>query len=98
MATPAGRPPAHGPRRQQLPEEVAAYVRELIISGDAVPGEFLRMDRVADAVGVSNTPVREGLLVLRSEGFVKLADTLEQSNVRPAKPSFYGVQSREFQD
>jgi DNA-binding GntR family transcriptional regulator len=51
---------------------VAAYVRELIISGDAVPGEYLRMDRIADAVGVSNTPVREGLLVLRSEGFVKL--------------------------
>ena len=72
MAIPAGRPPAHSSRRQQLPEEVAAYVRELIISGDAVPGEFLRMDRVADAVGVSNTPVREGLLVLRSEGFVKL--------------------------
>ncbi|WP_327379025.1 hypothetical protein OG393_34645 (plasmid) [Streptomyces sp. NBC_01216] len=37
-------------------------------------------------------------VVRRSEGFVKLADTLEQSEVRPAKPSFYGVQSREFQD
>ncbi|MFB6756284.1 hypothetical protein ACFCX6_35800 [Streptomyces sp. NPDC056353] len=37
-------------------------------------------------------------VVRRSEGFVKLADTLEQSAVRPANPSFYGVQSREFQD
>lgn len=37
-------------------------------------------------------------VVRRSEGFVKLADTLEQSDVRPANPSFYGVQSREFQD
>jgi DNA-binding GntR family transcriptional regulator len=63
---------AHGsPRRQQLPEEVASYVRELIISGAVRPGEFLRMDRIADAVGVSNTPVREGLLALRSEGFVR---------------------------
>jgi DNA-binding GntR family transcriptional regulator len=60
----------HYLRRQQLPEEVASYVRELIISGNAGPGEFLRMERIAEAVGVSNTPVREGLLLLRSEGFV----------------------------
>jgi DNA-binding GntR family transcriptional regulator len=58
--------------RQQLPEEVAAYVRELIVSGEARPGEFLRVDRIAEAVGVSNTPVREGLLALQSEGFVEL--------------------------
>jgi len=59
-------------RRQQLPEEVATYVRELIISGAVQPGEFLRVERIADEVGVSNTPVREGLLALRSEGFVQL--------------------------
>lgn len=59
-------------RRQQLPEEVAAYVRELIISGDVRPGDFLRLERIAEAIGVSNTPVREGLLALRSEGFVQL--------------------------
>lgn len=57
--------------RQQLPEEVASYVRSLIMSGAVRPGEFLRMDRIAEAVGVSNTPVREGLLALRSEGFVR---------------------------
>jgi DNA-binding GntR family transcriptional regulator len=59
-------------RRQQLPEEVAGYVRELIITGAVRPGEFLRMERIAEAVGVSNTPVREGLLILRSEGLVEL--------------------------
>jgi hypothetical protein len=37
-------------------------------------------------------------VVRRSETFAPLADTLEQSTVRPAKPSFYGVKSREFQD
>lgn len=61
-----------GAARRQLPEEVAAYVRELIISGDVRPGEFLRMERIAEALAVSNTPVREGLLSLRSEGFVEL--------------------------
>ncbi|MEU8544723.1 hypothetical protein AB0C52_32800 [Streptomyces sp. NPDC048717] len=37
-------------------------------------------------------------VVRRSEGFAPLADTLEQSEVRPAKPTFYGVKSTEFQD
>jgi DNA-binding GntR family transcriptional regulator len=61
-----------GAKRQQLPEEVASYVRELIVSGEVKQGEFLRMERIAEAVGVSNTPVREGLLLLSNEGFVKL--------------------------
>ena len=61
-----------GSRSRGLPEEVAAYVRELILSGEVQPGEFLRLEPIAEAVGVSNTPVREGLLALRSEGFVKL--------------------------
>lgn len=59
-------------RREQLPEQVAAYVRELIFSGAVRTGDFLRMEPVAEALGVSNTPVREGLLTLRSEGFVRL--------------------------
>jgi DNA-binding GntR family transcriptional regulator len=59
-------------RRTQLPEEVAAYVRELIISGAVRPGEFLRLETISKAVGVSNTPAREGLLLLKSEGFVRL--------------------------
>ncbi|MBY8856958.1 GntR family transcriptional regulator [Nocardia sp. CA2R105] len=42
------------------------------MSGQVRPGEFLRMEPIAEAVGVSNTPVREGLLSLRSEGFVEL--------------------------
>ncbi len=58
--------------RTQLPEEVASYVRDLIISGEARPGEFLRIERIADALGVSQTPVREGLLSLKSEGLVNL--------------------------
>ncbi|MCX5589592.1 hypothetical protein [Streptomyces erythrochromogenes] len=44
-----------------------------------------------DALGKFLTVVR------RSEGFAPLADTLEQSEVRPAKPTFYGVKSTEFQ-
>ncbi|MFI0464289.1 GntR family transcriptional regulator [Saccharopolyspora sp. 5N102] len=61
-----------GNERRQLPDEVASYVREQIMSGRFKPGDFLRMEPIAEAVGVSNTPVREGLLTLHSEGFVQL--------------------------
>ncbi|MFG2658550.1 GntR family transcriptional regulator [Streptomyces sp. NPDC048425] len=59
-------------QRKRLPEEVASYVRELIISGEVRAGEFLRIEPIAAAVGVSNTPVREGMLTLQSEGLVQL--------------------------
>jgi DNA-binding GntR family transcriptional regulator len=58
--------------RRQLPEEVAAYARELILSGRVKTGQFLRLEPIAEALGVSNTPVREGLLSLASEGLVAL--------------------------
>ncbi|MET7511671.1 GntR family transcriptional regulator [Streptomyces albidoflavus] len=58
--------------RQPLPAEVASHVRELIFSGRVRPGEFLRIDQIAEAVGVSSTPAREGLLALRGEGFLRL--------------------------
>jgi DNA-binding GntR family transcriptional regulator len=57
-------------RRQQLPDEVASYARELILSGAVRPGGLLRPDDVAEALGVSSTPVREGLLALTREGLV----------------------------
>ncbi|MFF9691437.1 hypothetical protein [Streptomyces sp. NPDC014623] len=37
-------------------------------------------------------------VVRRSETFAPLADSMAQSEARPAKPSFHGVQSREFQE
>ncbi|NKZ03351.1 GntR family transcriptional regulator [Actinomadura latina] len=59
-------------RRRQLSDEVAAYVRDLIMSGQVGHGEFLRLERIAEDLGISVTPVREALLSLRGEGFVTL--------------------------
>jgi len=56
----------------QLSESVATHLREQIISGKLVKGEFLRIDALAKSLGVSTTPVREGLLLLQSESFVRL--------------------------
>ncbi|MFT3721142.1 GntR family transcriptional regulator [Pseudorhodoferax sp.] len=51
---------------------VASHLREKIISGQLKPGDFLRIDAIASEMGVSTTPVREGLLLLQSESFVRL--------------------------
>ena len=60
-------------QRGQLSQEVASYARELIISGRARKGDFLRIDSIAKALQISSTPVREGLLLLQTEGFVRLS-------------------------
>lgn len=56
----------------QLSGSVASHLREQIISGKLKPGDFLRIDAIASEIGVSTTPVREGLLLLQSESFVRL--------------------------
>jgi DNA-binding GntR family transcriptional regulator len=56
----------------QLSGSVASHLREQIISGRLKPGDFLRIDAIANELGVSTTPVREGLLLLQSESFVRL--------------------------
>src|SRR5487761_691392 len=69
--------PADGPRnysrhRPQLGAEAASYIRDLIVSGKLHGGDFIRAEAVAQDLGISATPVREGLLELRPQGLVKL--------------------------
>lgn len=45
-------------------------VRERIVSGDIRPGAVLTEAELADQYGISKTPVREALVLLRHEGFV----------------------------
>src|SRR5438067_5731416 len=66
------RAPRRTVKKTQLPEQVAAYVRDLITSGKARPGEFLRIEPIAEAMGTSQSPVREALLSLKGEGLVNL--------------------------
>jgi DNA-binding GntR family transcriptional regulator len=58
--------------RPQLSDEVAAHLRGLIMSGRIRPGERVRLEEVAEQLGVSITPVREALLTLRGEDMVEL--------------------------
>jgi DNA-binding GntR family transcriptional regulator len=59
-------------RRPNLGAEAASYVRDLIVSGQLQGGDFIRPETVAQELGFSATPVREGLLALRTQGFVRL--------------------------
>ena len=63
---------ADGLGRVQLSEEVAAHLRDEIMSGALRPGEFIRLEAVAQRLGTSVTPVREALLLLRGEDMVRL--------------------------
>ena len=65
-----GGAPRRRPERRPLSEEVAAHVRSLIMSGQLRAGQFVRLDRVAEELDVSATPVREALQALRGEGFL----------------------------
>jgi len=58
--------------RRQLSAEVEESVREMILTGRLLAGEHLRTERLAEQLGVSPTPVREGLQALRSQGFLTL--------------------------
>ena len=58
-------------RRTQLTDEVATVLRNRIMTGDLRPGDFVRLDETASALGCSATPVREALVTLRGEGLVR---------------------------
>ncbi|KLI05529.1 GntR family transcriptional regulator [Mycolicibacterium conceptionense] len=56
----------------RLSDVVAEHVRELIVSGQLQSGAFIRPEAVAEELGVSATPAREGLLQLQTEGFLSV--------------------------
>lgn len=51
---------------------IAATLRDAILAGEYSPGERIRPDQVAAAVGASRLPVRDALRMLESEGLVTL--------------------------
>src|SRR5690348_10253043 len=58
--------------RPQLSDEVVAHLRDRIMSGQLRPGDRIRLEDVAEQLGVSITPVREALLTLRGFDMVEL--------------------------
>lgn len=63
-------PGAVMPQRLVLTESVHETVKQLIMDLRLKPGARLNMGRLASELGVSNTPLREALARLESEGLV----------------------------
>lgn len=57
-------------RPSTLTDEVMGAVRDLIRSGELVPEQLYSVYQMADRLGVSRSPVREGLLRLAEAGLV----------------------------
>lgn len=60
----------HGRPFRTVGDMVYEVLRESILKGVFKPGEYLRQDRLAEAIGVSRIPVRSALLQLESEGLI----------------------------
>ena len=59
------------PAIQTVQEQVVDSLRRLILDGDYSPGDKLQQDELAELLGVSAMPVREGLRLLQAEGLVE---------------------------
>jgi DNA-binding GntR family transcriptional regulator len=55
----------------QLASHAAATIREMIVTGDLLPGQKIHQVDVARLLGVSRSPLREALRTLEGEGLVK---------------------------
>lgn len=60
------------PSRQTAKESAFNQLQQWIIDGTLLPGEKLNDTELAQALGVSRTPVRESLQLLEVQGFVKM--------------------------
>lgn len=58
--------------RQNLSEQIANQLRDMIIQNQLSPGERIREREICKKLHVSRTPLREALHVLASEGLIDL--------------------------
>lgn len=61
-----------GLQRAKTSEGVAGYILGLLFDGSLRGGDRIDLDGVAEALGVSRVPVREGLAQLERDGLVRL--------------------------
>lgn len=75
-------------QKRPLKEDIFDVLHEKIISGTYKPGDWLRQEEIATQLGVSMTPVREGLDLLVSAG---LAERVPYRGVRVREMSIKDV-------
>jgi DNA-binding GntR family transcriptional regulator len=55
-----------------LREQVVDKIRQAILEGQIKPGDRIYEEQLSETMGVSRTPVREGLVILEHEGLVEI--------------------------
>lgn len=68
--------------RTKPSDAIQQYLRTQIFSGELRPGEWIRLEDLANEFGVSTTPVREAVAVLVDEGLLETR-TRKGITVRP---------------
>ena len=57
---------------KSLKEHVYDFLREQLSRGNILPGSLINLEKTARELGVSKTPLRDALLQLEMEGFVRI--------------------------
>ena len=71
-SAPAQRPVGPSPKQPPAAERVYTHIKQAVLDRRYEGGTLLTEGHLAEAVGVSRTPVREALLRLEVEGLIKL--------------------------
>lgn len=58
--------------KANLKEIAYQHIKRKIIMGELLPGACISEEELQKEIGVSRTPVREGLMLLQNEGFVEM--------------------------
>ena len=58
-------------QQQNLSTQIVEYVKELLLVGELSPGDKITELSIANALSISQPPVREAMQILKSEGLVE---------------------------
>lgn len=75
--------------RQSLAHRVAESIRELILIESLLPDSTITERLMADALGVSRTPLREALRILAAEGLIDIATNRKPRVANPTLSSIF---------
>lgn len=88
-----------------LREQVYEYLRNEMITGGLVPGSTINLNKIAERLGISKTPLRDALIHLELEGFVSIlprrgvmVNALEMKDVKDAYDSIGIIEAAIVQD
>lgn len=75
-------------RRTQAVERVVGELRRMIMSGELLPGQQIRQENMAERLGVSRLPIREGLRQLTADGLVSHTHNVGYTVARLSQAEF----------